>query len=186
MQPLLGRESALVISPPASLPVISLVVANTSRAEGGQVVVALQPLLSRLLKAPSAAGQVPTLEPRRIAGVEAVTLRISPSLELTYATFDDKLVLSTSPEGVRHLRGGGASLADNASFAPRLRSFLERPSSVVFLDLRRLTALAERAGLGDTPDYRAIQDDITRIGAVSVVTASQRSSQTAEIFLEVP
>ena len=47
---------------------------------------------------------MPTLEPRRIAGVEAVTLRVSPSLELTYAAFDDKLVVSTSPEGVRRLR----------------------------------------------------------------------------------
>ena len=47
VKPLLGRETALVVSPPASLPVISLVVANTSREEGGDVVVALQPLLAR-------------------------------------------------------------------------------------------------------------------------------------------
>jgi hypothetical protein len=67
-----------------------------------------------------------------------------------------------------------------------MREFLRRPSSVVFLDLRRLTALAERAGLGDTPDYRAVRDDIERVGAVSAVTASERSSQTVEIFLEVP
>jgi hypothetical protein len=143
-------------------------------------------LLAQLLRAPSGASQVPTLEPRSIGGVEAVTLRVSPSLELTYAAFDDKLVVSTSPEGVRRLRAGGKSLADNPFFAPGLRGFLDRPSSVVFLDLRRLTALAERAGLGDTPDYRAVQRDIARVGAVSAVTATERSSQTAEIFLEVP
>ena len=186
VEPLLGREMALVVSPPASLPVISLVVANTSREEGGDVVVALQPLLAQLLRAPSGASQIPTLEPRNIGGVEAVTLRVSPSLELTYAAFDDKLVVSTSPEGVRRLRAGGKSLADNPFFATGLRDFLDRPSSVVFLDLRRLTALAERAGLGDTPDYRAVQRDIARVGAVSAVTATERSSQTAEIFLEVP
>jgi hypothetical protein len=186
LEPLLGRESALVVTPPASLPVISLVVANTTREEGGEVVVALQPLLSQLLQAPSGAGQVPTLVPRRIAGVDAVTLRVSPSLELTYAAFRDKLVVSTSAEGVRQLLGRGPSLEDNASFAPGLRDFLQRPSSVVFLDLRRLTALAERAGLGDTPDYRAVRQDIERIGAVSAVTASERSAQTSEIFLEVP
>jgi hypothetical protein len=118
--------------------------------------------------------------------VEAVTLSVSPSLELTYAAFDDKLVVSTSPEGVRQLRGRGRSLADNPSFAPGLRDFLERPSSVVFLDLRRLTALAERAGLGETPDYRAIRQDVTRVGAVSAVSAGERTAQTAEIFLEVP
>jgi len=118
--------------------------------------------------------------------VEAFTLRVSPSLELTYAAFADKLVVSTSPEGVRQLLGRGPSLEDNRSFAPGLRDFLQRPSSVVFLDLRRLTALAERAGLGDTPDYRAVQQDIERVGAVSAITDSQRSAQTAEIFLEVP
>jgi hypothetical protein len=186
VEPLLGREAALVVTPPASLPVISLVVANTSREEGGEVVLALQPLLSELLQAPSEAGQVPTLEPRRIDDVEAVTLRVSPSLELTYAAFDDKLVVSTSPEGIRQLNGRGRSLRGNPSFAPGLRDFLEEPSSVVFLDLRRLSALAERAGLGDTPDYRAIRPDIARVGAVSAVTASERSAQTAEIFLEVP
>jgi hypothetical protein len=186
VEPLLGREAALVVTPPASLPVISLVVAKTSREEGGDVVVALQPLLSKLLQAPSEAGQVPTLEPRRIDDVEAVTLRVSPSLELTYAAFDDKLVVSTSPEGIRQLSGPGRSLRTNAAFAPGLRGFLQRPSSVVFLDLRRLSALAERAGLGDTPDYRAIRPDIARVGAVTAVTASQRSAQTAEIFLEVP
>src|SRR6185503_10977896 len=126
---------------------ISLVVANTTRAEGGNVVVALQPLLSELLKTPSEAGQVPTLEPRTIGSVEAVTLRVSPSLELTYAASDDKLIVSTSAEGVRRLLGRGRSLEDNPAFAPGLRNFLDRPSSVVFLDLRRLTALAERAGL---------------------------------------
>jgi hypothetical protein len=186
LEPLLGRESALVVTPPASLPVISLVVANTSRKESGEVVVALQPLLSRLLEGPSEAGQIPTLVPRRIDGVEGVTLRVSPSLEVTYAAFEDKLVVSTSPEGIRQLLGDGKALEDNPSFAPGLRDFLQRPSSVVFLDLRRLTALAERAGLGNTPDYRAIRQDITRIGAVSVVTAGERTAQTAEIFLEVP
>ena len=186
IQPLLDRESAVVVSPPASLPVISIVVAGTTRREGGDVVLALQPLLTRLLRAPAGAGQIPTLEPRRIGEIEAVTLRVSPSLELTYAAFDGKLVVSTSPEGVRRLAAGGRSLRDNPSFAPGLRRFLRRPSSVVFLDLRRLTALAERAGLGDTPDYRAIEPDIARVGAVSAITAAERSAQTAEIFLEVP
>ena len=186
IRPLLGRESAVVVSPPASLPVISIVVADTTRQEGGDVVLALQPLLTRLLRAPAGAGQIPTLEPRRIGEIEAVTLRVSPSLELTYAAFDDKLVVSTSPEGVRRLAAGGRSLEDNPSFAPGLRRFLERPSSVVFLDLRRLTALAERAGLGDTPDYRAIEPDIARVGAVSAITAGERAAQTTEIFLEVP
>ena len=185
-RPLQGREAAVIVTPPVNLPVVTLVVADTTAEEGGEVLVSLQPVIARLLESPSL-GQVPAIVPRRIAGVEATTLSISPTLTLTYAAFDGKLVVSTSPAGIRQLRGGGSSLADNASFAPGgLRDFLDRVSSVVFLDLRRLSTLVERAGLAATPGYRAIEPDIARIGAVSGVTASERSSQTAEIFIEVP
>ena len=83
------------------------------------MLVALQPVISRLLESPSGAGQVPTIKPRRIAGVDATTLRLSPALALTYAAFDDKLVVSTSPAGIRQLRAAGDSLADNAVICPR-------------------------------------------------------------------
>ena len=186
VRPLLGRESALFATPPANVPVVTLVVADTSAEEGADVLVALQPVISRLLEAP-AGGAVPAIIPRRIAGVEATTLSLSPALALTYAAFDDKLVVSTSPAGIRQLRLAGDSLSDNASFAPGgLRTALDRASSVVFLDLRRLSVLVERAGLAATRGYRAIESDIARIGAVSGVTVSERSSQTAQIFVEVP
>ena len=185
-RPLLGRESALFATPPANAPVVTLVVADTTAEEGGEVLVALQPVLSRLLEEPTG-GQVPAIVPRRIAGVEATTLSLSPTLSLTYAAFDDRLVVSTSPAGIRQLRSTGDSLSDNASFAPGgLRTSLDRASSVVFLDLRRLSVLVERAGLAATRGYRAIESDIARIGAVSGVTSSERSSQTAQIFVEVP
>ncbi len=185
-RPLLGRESALFATPPVKTPVVTLVVADTTATEAGEVLVALQPVISRLLESP-AGGQVPAIIPRRIAGVDATTLSLSPGQALTYAAFDDKLVVSTSPAGIRQLRVAGDGLADNASFAPGgLRKSLDRASSVVFLDLRRLSALVERAGLAATRGYRAIESDIARIGAVSGVTVSERSSQTAQIFVEVP
>ncbi len=187
VRPLLDRESALIVTPPVSLPVVTLLVADTSPKEGGDLLVALQPVIARLLEAPSQlGGQVPTLQQRRIAGVEATSLRLSPGLELTYAAFEGMLVVSTSPAGIRQIRATGYSLEQNAAFATRLRDFLGRASSVVFLDLRRLTSLVERAGLSATPGYRAIKPDIARFGAVSGITASQRSSQTTEIFVEVP
>ena len=186
VRPLLDRESALIVTPPVSRPVVTLVVADTSPQEGGDVLVALQPVIARLLEEPSQLGQIPTLQQRRIGGVEATSLRLSPTLEVTYAAFDDMLVVSTSAAGIRQIQATGYSLEQNAAFATRLRDFLDRASSVVFLDLRRLTSLVERAGLSATPGYRAIKPDIARFGAVSGITASQRSSQTTEIFVEVP
>ena len=89
-------------------------------------------------------------------------------------------------DGIRQLRARGASLATNPRFARGLGDFLKEPTSVVFLDLPHLTALVERAGLGATPEYRAIRPDIARIGTVSVITTTERSSQTAQAFIEVP
>jgi hypothetical protein len=185
-RPFADREVALVVTPPVNLPVVSLLIGNTSAKQGGDLLVALQPVVSRLLESPSQ-GQVAAIVPRRIAGVQATTLSLSPSLQLTYAAFDDMVVITTSAAGIRQLRLHQSSLSENASFAPAgLRDFLSDASSVVFLDLRRLSVLVERAGLAATPGYRAIKSEITRIGAVSGVTASERSSQTAEIFVEVP
>jgi hypothetical protein len=185
IRPLRDREVALVVTPPADAPIVSLVVDDTTKRESDDLLVALQPVISKLLEAPQE-GQVPTFEPQRVAGVEAVTLGLTPTLQLTYAAFGGRIVVSTSADGIRRVRSEHAGLADNQDFAPGLRGFLDQPTSVVFLDLHRLSALVERAGLGATPEYRAIRPDIGRIGTVSVITTSERSSQTAQVFVEVP
>jgi uncharacterized protein DUF3352 len=185
IRPLRDREAALVVTPPAESPIISLVVGATSKRESDELLVALQPAIARLLETPQE-GQVPTFEPQRVAGVEAVTLGLTPALQLTYAAFDGRIVVSTSRDGIRRLRSQRPALADSGEFAPGLRGFLAQPTSVVFLDLHRLSALVERAGLGRTPEYRAIRPDIGKIGTVSVITTSEQSSQTAQVFIKVP
>jgi hypothetical protein len=185
LRPLRDREAALVVTPPAEPPVVTLVIGDTSRKEAGDLLVALQPLLSRLVQAPQG-GQAPSLEPRQVAGVDTITLQLPPGLELTYGAFEDRIVVSTSADAIRQLRPHGASLVDNREFAPGLRGFLKQPTSVVFLDLHRLSALVERAGLSATPEYRAIRPDIAKIGTVTAITTSEQSSQTAQVFLEVP
>ena len=71
-------------------------------------------------------------------------------------------------------------------FAPGMRGLLKKATSVVFLDLHRLSSLIERAGLGTTPEYRTIKPELARIGTMSVITQSNGSSQTAQAFIEVP
>ena len=70
-------------------------------------------------------------------------------------------------------------------------NLLKQATSVVFLDLHRLSSLIEQAGLGTTPDYRTIKPELGKIGAVSVITQSNGSSQSqqleaAQAFVEVP
>jgi hypothetical protein len=185
IRPLRDREVALVVTPPDDAPIVTLLAGDTTKSESDDLLVALQPVIAKLLEAPQE-GQVPTFEPQQVAGVEAVTLALTPTLQLTYAAFGGRIVVSTSADGIRGLRSKHAALADNRDFAPGLHSFLAQPTSVVFLDLHRLSALVERAGLGATPEYRAIRPDIGKIGTVSVITTSERSSQTAQAFVEVP
>jgi hypothetical protein len=185
LRPLDRREAALVVTPPYDAPIVSLIVNDTTQEEGGNVLFALQPLLSRVVQS-TRGGQASTLEPGNVGSVDTLTLRLNPDLALTYASLGDRIVVSTDPEGVRQISTAARTLAGSGAFAPGMRDLLGQATSVVFLDLHRLSSLVERAGLGTTPEYEAIKPDLARIGTVSVITQSERSSQTAQVFVEVP
>jgi hypothetical protein len=188
--PLNQREAALVVTPPDDAPIVSLVVGDTTRSEGGDVLIALQPLLSRVVQS-TQGGTASTLVPGSEAGVDTLTLRIDPELSLTYAALGDRIVVSTDPAGVRQIATAEKTILSEGAFAPGMRALLERATSVTFLDLHRLSSLIERAGFGTTPEYRTIKPELARIGAMSMITQSNGSSQTeqleaAQAFIEVP
>jgi hypothetical protein len=183
-RPLLQEEAALFVSPSDAAPLITLVVNGVSRREAGQLIERFQPLLSRLIQRPTA-GQVPTFQPRQIAGLDAATLAISPSLSLTYSIFGGRAVLSTSPNGIRAVRSVRSPITDNPLFDSDLLDSLGSVSSVLFLDLEQLLALGEQAGLGETSSYRAFKADFSTVEAVSAVTQNKPASRQATIFIEV-
>jgi hypothetical protein len=186
VQSLFGREAGLVVLPPDELPSINLLVLDTSQEEGGDVLVKLQPLFSKLLQASASGGQVPVLQPERIGDLEALTLRINAAVQLTYAAFGGRVAISSDPDGIRRLSSPGSSLEDNPAFAPGMRNLLEGASSVLFLDLRRLSSQVQQTGFGATPELRPFAVDLARIGRVTAITKSERSSQAVDIFVEVP
>jgi hypothetical protein len=188
--PLNQREAALIVTPPDDAPVVSLVVGDTTRSEGGDVLIALQPLLSRVVQS-TQGGTASSLVPGSEAGVDTLTLQINPDLSLTYAALGDRIVVSTDPTGVRQIATAEKTILSEGAFAPGMRGLLKKATSVVFLDLHRLSSLIERAGLGTTPEYRTIKPELVRIGAMSVITQSNGSSQSqqleaAQAFIEVP
>jgi hypothetical protein len=189
LRPLDDREAALVVTPPDDAPVVSLIVANTTRSEGGDVLIALQPLLSRIVRS-TRGGAASTLVPGGVAGLDTITLQVNPELSLTYASLGDRIMVSTDPSGVRQVAQAEKTLQGNPAFAPGMRDLLKQATSVTFLDLHRLSSLIERAGLGATPEYRTIKLELARIGTVSVITqtepSSQESAEAAQAFIEVP
>ena len=183
--PLNRREAALIVTPPDDAPVVSLIVGDTTQSEGGDVLIALQPLLSRVVRS-TQGGTASTLVPGSEAGADTLTLQINPELSLTYASLGDRIVVSTDPAGVRQVATAEKTILGEDAFAPGMRDLLGKATSVVFLDLHRLSSLIERAGLGTTPEYRTIKPELARIGTVSVITQNNGSSQTAQAFIEVP
>jgi Protein of unknown function (DUF3352) len=185
LRPLDRREAALIVTPPDDAPVVSLVVNDTTRQEGGDMLIALQPLLSRVVNT-TQGGAAATLVPGSEAGIDTLTLRLNPELSLTYAALGDRIMVSTDPAGVRQVATAEKTLLSEPEFAPGMRGLLKGATSLLFLDLHRLSSLIERAGFGTTPEYRAIKPELGRIGAVSIVTQSERGSQTTKAFIEVP
>jgi hypothetical protein len=183
--PLNEREAALIVTPPDDAPVVSLIVGDTTRSEAGDVLIALQPLLARVVNSTSG-GTAASLVPGSEGGIDTLTLQINPDLSLTYAALGDRIVVSTDPSGVRQIATAQQTLLGESAFAPGMRGLLKQATSVVFLDLHRLSSLIERAGLGTTPEYRTIKPELAKIGTVSVITQSNGSSQTAQAFIEVP
>jgi hypothetical protein len=185
LRPLLQKEAALFVSRAGSAPVVTLIVNGIAKQQGGRLLERLQPSLRRLLERP-AAGQVPTFRPTRVAGLDAATLTITPTLELTYSVFGGRAVVSTSPDGIRAVRLSKSRITDNPLFRTDLRDGLDRVTSVLFLDLEQLLALGEQAGLGNAPSYRAFKADLSQLSAMSAVTSGTTAEKTAATFIEVP
>jgi hypothetical protein len=185
LRPLLGKEAALFLSPSGQAPLLTLVVHNVKSAEAATMIERLQPLIAKLLERP-AEGQIPIFQPREIAGVNAVTLTITPSVELTFAVFDGNAVVSTGPEGIRALKSRRSKIANNSFFETGTKDRLDRVTSVLFLDLEQFFAIGEQAGLRGAPSFRAFRSALSRVSAISAVTSGTPSTKTATIFIEVP
>ncbi len=186
LEPLLKEEAALFVSRSGAVPVVTLVVDDVDKEEADQLLTELSRLLARLARRPPEAGRVPTLEPTRVAGVDALTLRIGPALELTYAIFDNRVVVATSPGGIRRVKLTRTRLTDNELFAPGMRGDFSRVSSVVFLDLEQLLALGEQAGLGQSSGYERLRSELGPVRAVTAIGRQSGATTSTEIFIEVP
>ena len=60
--------------------------------------------------------QVPSFQTKEVDGVAVHSVQVSPSVDLSYAVFDGKLVISTQPEGIAQVRSSGDSLAGTGAY----------------------------------------------------------------------
>lgn len=175
--PLLGSEAALSIEPvaaagepsapgvlvPAGVPYVSLIADGVDADAAAADLAELQKPLAKAL-APDSDG----FEPVQIAGVEAQALEVSDNVELTYATYGDRLVVATKPIGIAGARAGGDGLASASAYRAVTAGLPGEVSMIAYLDLRDLLALGEQAGLATDPAYVQLAPDLRMLEAAAL------------------
>ncbi len=184
---LLGGEVGIVVTGGVPAPAFSLVAPTEDEDRTRATLRRLQGPLARAF---TPEGDSPARFVRAdVAGAEAFTLRFGAAADrpgITYAVFDDKLVVSTGVEGIRRLRGDGPTLDETDAFDAVLSGRPDEVGSLGFLDFSQLLELGEQTGLNDSRSYLAARDDLRKVRAIGVRSSGGEGSSTAEILLSIP
>jgi hypothetical protein len=180
--PALGGQAALIAEPTGATPYASLIVDDVDEEKAGDALAALQ---GPLLRSLSAGGQVPEFRNTDVDGVTVHSVQVSPSVDLSYAIFDGKLVISTRPEGVSQVRASGDTLAGTSAFKDATDRLPDQVSALVFLNLDEVLGLAQQAGLAENPLYASLSEDISRIGSLGLAVQGSDRELRSELFLAI-
>ncbi len=182
--PLLDHRGALIASPGKGAPVLTFILDDVDEEEALDILARLQPALIHLLGVEEL-GQAPTFGAAEVAGVTAATAQLAPGLELSYAAFDERLVVSTALQGIAAVRRG-EGLPGEDGFDAVLGDRPDALSALLFLDLNQLLTLGEQAGLAEDPRYLAVRDDLQKLRAAGAVVSREEEFTTAELTFQIP
>ncbi len=180
--PALGGQAAVVAEPTDGVPYASLIVDGVDETKANAALASLQ---RPVLRAVAAAPQAPSFQSEDVDGVTVHSVQVSPSVNLSYAVFDRKLVISTQPQGIDQVRSGGENLADSDAYEDATDHLADRVSALVFLNLDEVFGLAQRAGLATDPLYASLSEDISRIGSLGLAVKGSDGELRSELFLAI-
>ena len=181
--PALGGQAALVAEPTGTLPYASLIVDGVDEKKAGDALALLQQPLIRAVA--SGGPQVPSFQSKEMDGVTVHSVRVSPSVDLSYAIFDGKLVISTQPEGIAQVRSSGDNLADTGAYQAATENLPDQVSALVFLNLDEVLGLAQRAGLAEDPLYASLSEDIAHVQSLGLAVRGSVEELRSELFLAI-
>ena len=178
-----GAPPAPGVVPPTGVPYVLFVADEVDEVAAQESLAKLQGPLAEALD-PGVALQAPVFERREIDGLTASSLRLSATVDLTYAVFDDRLVVASDPRGVAQVAGGAGGLADAQRFQDATEGLPEEPSLLAYLNLADLIALAEREGLAEDPAYALFATDVRRLAALGL--GVEQGETTLDTTVRIP
>ena len=173
----LGGEAAFALAPQppeagAAFPFLEFVADDVDEDAARRALAALQVPLAESVD-PGASGQAPVFGQSEAGGVETRSLRISPTVELTYAVFDGLAAIVTDPEGIEQLAGDEAGLDENEDFERATEGYDDDVSLLGYFDLAELVALGERLGLAEDPLYATFAGEFRRLDALGLAVSAE-------------
>ena len=188
----LGGEAAFALEPrPADtgegLPFIEFVADDVDEEAARRALASLQGPLADAVETGSGL-QAPVFGQQQIGGVEARSLRISPTVELTYAVFEGLAAIATDPAGIEQLVAGDGGLDESELYLRATEDFADEVSLLAFLDLAGLVGLGERLGLAEDPVYATFAGEFRRLQALglAVTSDSELLSTDARLLVSEP
>jgi hypothetical protein len=181
--PALGGQAALVAEPTDTLPYASLIVDGVDEKKAADALASLQRPLLRAVG--TGTGQVPSFQSREIDGVAVHSVQVSPTVELSYAIFDGKLVISTQPEGISQVRSSGETLAGTGAYEAATGHLPDSVSALVFLNLDEVLGLAQQAGLAEDPLFASLSEDISHVQSLGLAVRGSDEELRSELFLAI-
>jgi hypothetical protein len=181
--PALGGQAALVAEPTDTVPYASLIVDGVDEEKAADVLASLQRPILRALG--TGGPQVPSFQSKEIDGVAVHSVQISPTVDLSYAIFDGKLVISTQPEGISQVRSEGDELAASGGYKAATDRLPDRVSALIFLNLDEVLGLAQQAGLAEDPLFASLSEDISHVQALGLAVRGSDEELRSELFLAI-
>lgn len=183
--PTLGGQAALVAEPTDGRPFASLIVEDVDEDEAAQALARLQGPLLRATRSGADGGQVPRFEETDVDGVTVRSVQLSPVVNLAYALFDGKLVISTSPDGIEQVRSDSEGLADSDVYRTGTEQLPNEVSALVFLNLDELFGQVEGIGLAEDPTFADLTVLFENASSAGLAVNGEDDRIRTELFLAV-
>ncbi len=180
--PALGNEAAIGAVSGAAGPYLTVVFKDVNEARARVQMANLQaPLVAAL--APGRTGQALSFDVKKLGDTVVRSVRISPTLNLAYAIFDGKLVVSTNPAGVSQAVQGDADLGGSDAYKAATSDASGGVSALVFLNLEGLVRGAEPLGLGQI--VGGFGADVAKLKGLGLTVRSDEQELKTTIFLNI-